>query len=109
MNPGTGFEQAGNRPCLVLQTNGMAEFARTYLVAPMTSKKLEKVRPYQVPLKPVPINGLKVNSKVKLDQMLVVDCSRLLRKIGKLEKKYHPSVFRAIDIILDRRGDFRNI
>lgn len=107
LNPRRGSEQAGMRPCLILQTNGANAVARTFLMAPLTSQNLEMVRSYQVLVKKSRHNGLKVDSKIKLDQLRVIDKSRLVKKMGHLEVDYYPSVFQAIDVMIDRFGDFR--
>lgn len=108
LNPKHGSEQARMRPCLILQTNGANAVARTFLMAPLTSQSLEMVRSYQVLVKKSRHNGLKVDSKIKLDQLRVIDKSRLVKKMGHLEVNYHPAVFHAIDVMMDRCGDFRD-
>ncbi len=103
-----GSEQGGSRPCLILQTNGPSAVAKTFLIAPLTTKNLEYIRAYQVFIPKSRQNGLSSDSKVKLDQLRVIDRSRLLKKLGELEHNYEPSVFQAIDVMIDRFGDFRS-
>lgn len=48
------------------------------------------------------------DSKIKLDQLRVIDKSRLVKKMGHLEADYHVAVFQAIDVMMDRFVDFRD-
>jgi mRNA interferase MazF len=107
LDPTQGSEQKGSRPCVVLQTNAVSDVGRTTLVAPLTTHKTDKCYIYEVLIEPNDANGLKKESKIKLDQMRTIDKSRIKSSIGILENKYHNEVFGAIDILLDRLGDFR--
>lgn len=107
LEPRKGSEQGGRRPCIVLQTNAVGHVARTLLIAPLTSQKIEKVYPHQVFIKKSKVNGLREDSKLKLDQLRVIDRERLAKRMGALENDYQPSIFQAIDVIIDRFGDFR--
>ena len=107
LNPHIGIEQAGVRPCLILQTNAVSQVARTFLIAPLTTKQLEHTYPYQVRVVKSNLNGLLQDSKIELDQLRVIDKKRLIKKLGSLEVGYHPVVFQALDVMIDRFGDFR--
>lgn len=107
LEPHKGSEQGGRRPCLTLQMNAGGHVAKTFLVAPLTSSQLEKIYRHQVFVPKSKTNGLKKDSKIKLDQIRVIDRVRLVKRIGALENDYHASVFEAIDVIIDRFGDFR--
>ena len=107
LGPYQGSEQGGKRPCVLLQTEAVGHIAKTFVVAPCSTKKLNRIYSYQVYVHKSKMNGLKEDSKIKLDQIRVIDRKRLIKKIGILETDYHPSVFQAIDVIIDRFGDFR--
>lgn len=107
LEPTKGAEQGGKRPCVVLQTNVVGHIAQAFLVAPLTTKNLEKIYPYQVLVPVSPENGLKQTSKIKLEQIRVLDRERFMNRLGHLETDYHPAVFEALDVIIDRFGDFR--
>jgi len=107
LEPRKGSEQGGKRPCVILQSNTVGHIAQAFLVAPLTTKNLEKIYPYQVPVDPTKENGLKSSSKIKLDQIRVIDRGRLEQRLGSLESNYHPAVFQSIDVMIDRFGDFR--
>jgi len=107
LDPRQGSEQGGLRPCLILQSSRANQFAKTFLIAPFTSKKIDSTYSHEVLVQANKINGLVKDSKLKMSQMRVIDGSRLNKKIGKLESKYIPSVFQALDVMTDRWGDFR--
>ncbi len=95
------------RPCLILQSNGANQFARTFLIAPFTSQKIDRIHTHEVLVHFNKENGLNTDSKLKMSQMRVIDKTRLIKKIGQLEKEYVPKIFRAMDVMTDRWGDFR--
>lgn len=107
LNPTQGVEQEGLRPCVILQTNAVNTVARTFLIAPLTSKKLNRLYYCQVQIQKSRQNGLTLDSKLKLEQIRVVDGSRILKKMGTLEPFYHSLIFQSIDLIFDRARDFR--
>jgi mRNA interferase MazF len=106
LNPTKGSEQQGIRPCVVLQTNAVHKVAKTFLVAPLSSKQLEKIYPYQVLINPSKANGLSIPSKLKLEQIRVVDIKRVQKTLGQLEAQYVEQVLQAMDLIFDREQDF---
>ncbi len=105
LEPTMGFEQQGVRPCVVVQTNGLSS-AKTFLVAPLTSQKISRVYPHEVIVQPSKGNALKQVSKIKLDQIRVVDIRRIQKQLGFLDRDYHASVREAILIAFDIHLNF---
>lgn len=106
LNPTKGSEQRGLRPCILMQTNAVAHVAPTLIIIPLTSK-IDKIYPYEIFISKSKINGLIVDSKAMVDQIRVIDKTRIKNKIGELDVFYRSLVFNAIDIIFDKLGDFR--
>ncbi|MFC1613462.1 type II toxin-antitoxin system PemK/MazF family toxin [Patescibacteria group bacterium] len=106
LNLTKGSEQNGERPCIILQTNASGDHGATTLIAPCTTKKLNKIHSFQVMLEPSNQNGLTKISKIKFDQIRVIDKIRLLKKLGDLEKTYHTDIVNAIKVIFDLEKDF---
>ena len=106
LNPTKGSEQRGLRPCLILQTNAANKVSRTFLVAPFTTKKLDRVFPFELLLKKDSTNKLKDDSKLLLNQIRTIDKVRLDKKIGTINEEYIKSLFKSIDIIFDRERMF---
>ncbi|OGJ51938.1 hypothetical protein A2335_00390 [Candidatus Peregrinibacteria bacterium RIFOXYB2_FULL_32_7] len=107
LNPTVGSEQRGIRPCVFIQSNIVSHLGHTTLVIPFTSKKTDKLYPYEVLVSASKDNGLSVDSKLKCNHIRVIDKQRVKEKIGILESKYWDQIFVALEAILDRWGNFR--
>ncbi|MFP4514949.1 MAG: type II toxin-antitoxin system PemK/MazF family toxin [Parcubacteria group bacterium] len=106
LNPTQGSEQHGIRPCLIIQTNASGKKALTTIIIPLSSKRLENIYPFEVKIKPSKINGLQKLSKLKCEQIRVIDKSRLIKKIGFIDKSHHDNIFKALKVIFDINRDF---
>ncbi len=108
LNPTKGSEQSWIRPCIILQTNATSDIWNTTIIAILTSKKLEKIYPYEVLIKKDNKNWLSLDSKIKFDQIRVIDKTRIQKKLWEIvDKRQIKKILEAINIILDIRGDFR--
>ena len=85
LDPTVGSEIQKTRPCLVISPDEMNRFIRTVIVAPMTTKGAPY--PSRVPCKFQGQQG-----QVVLDQIRTVDKSRLVRKLGKVNKQTQEKV-----------------
>lgn len=87
LGKGYGSEQGGIRPVLVVQNNKGNKYSTTLLVACITSKAHSKhylPTHYIIP-KDV---GLKYDSMVMMEQIKVIDESRIIKFIGKLTPRF---------------------
>ena len=107
LNPTKGSEQRGKRPCVILQTNAVSNYGFTTIIAPITSKKIDKIYVFETIIEPSKINNLINISKIKFDQIRTIDKTRLIKKIGDIEKKYYDNIINSLKIIIDINGDFR--
>ena len=80
LDPTVGQEIKKTRPCLVVSPDEMNHHISTVIVAPMTTKG----RPYP---SRVSCRFRGKEGQVVLDQLRTVDRSRLVRKLGRLERK----------------------
>jgi len=79
LNPTVGSEIQKTRPCIIISPNEM-NVLKTVIVAPMTSKGFDFVfRPK--------IKFEKKDGLVLLDQIRTVDKTRLVKKLGTVDKK----------------------
>ncbi len=79
LNPTIGSEIQKTRPCIVISPNEM-NVLKTVIVAPMTSKGFDFVfRPK--------IKFEKKDGLILLDQIRTVDKTRLVKKLGDVDKK----------------------
>ena len=95
LDPTVGHEIKKSRPCLIISPNEMNKYISTVIIAPMTTKSHN----YPTRVK------LKFDNKtgwIVLDQIRTVDKLRLIKKLGKLEKKY---VFQVKEIIQEMLVD----
>ena len=79
LNPTVGSEIQKTRPCIVISPNEM-NILKTIIVAPMTSKGFDFI--FRPKIKFERKDGL-----VLLDQIRTVDKTRLVKKLGAVDKK----------------------
>ena len=80
LDPSVETEIRKTRPCLVVSPDEMNRHIRTVIVAPMTTKG----RPYPTR---VACRFQGKQGQVVLDQIRTVDRTRLVEKLGRLDKK----------------------
>ena len=80
LDPTQGSEIQKTRPCLVISPNEMNHFIKTIIIAPMTTKS------HKYPTR-IEINFENKNGWIVLDQIRTIDKSRLIKKMGKIDKK----------------------
>jgi mRNA interferase MazF len=88
-------EQRGRRPALIVQNNTGNRFSRATVVAAISSAPVEKVYPFVVML-PEGEGGLPRAGHVNCSQLLTIDKSRLIEKIGALSSSKMVEVDRAL-------------
>lgn len=83
LHPGTGSEQSGFRPIIVIQNNTGNKHSQTVIVAHITSRMFTKAKmPTHCPVKAQ--QGLGRDSLILLEQLRTIDKSRLKEYIGTL-------------------------
>jgi mRNA interferase MazF len=90
LDPTIGSEIQKIRPCLVISPDEMNRFIKTVIVAPMTSKGT--TYPTRV--------GCRFQGKqgqVVLDQIRTVDKTRLIKKLGRIDKQTQTEVLSVLD------------
>lgn len=99
LDPVVGSEQGGTRPVLVVQNNMGNKYGPTTIIAAITAKTYYKhhlpthiVIPQDV--------GLRFRSLIMLEQIRVIDQSRLIKKVGRLSDRYMLIVDRKLKISL---------
>lgn len=74
-----GTEQQKNRPAVIISTNRLNKKNIRFVAIPITSKKLEKIYDFEVP---VVVGGKQ--AKALCDQVRVYTETRLIKKTGRL-------------------------
>jgi mRNA interferase MazF len=89
LDPTVGSEIKKTRPCLIISPDEMNRWIRTVIVAPMTTKG--QSYPTRVPCEFQGKEG-----QVVLDQIRTVDKSRLVQKLGRIDKSTQTEVLVTI-------------
>ncbi len=89
LDPTQGKEIKKTRPCLVISPDEMNQFIATVIIAPMTTKGRDY--PSRVRCRFQGKDG-----QVVLDQIRAVDKSRLLEKLGKIDKPAQAKVLTVL-------------
>lgn len=89
LDPTIGSEIKKSRPCLVISPDEMNRFIRTVIVAPMTTKGASY--PTRVACKFQGRQG-----QIVLDQVRTVDKTRLVRRLGKIDKQTQTEVLSVL-------------
>jgi mRNA interferase MazF len=80
LDPTKGHEMQKTRPCLIISPDEMNHAIETIIIAPMTTKSHKY--PTRVELE---FDGKR--GWIVLDQIRTVDKSRLVRKVGRIQKR----------------------
>ncbi len=92
---GIGSEQRGKRPVVILQNDVGNLHSPTTLIAPLTSSTKKHNLPVHIKVRN---NHLYQNSTVLLEQVQVLDKSRLHKKLCKLNDKEMAEINKALSI-----------
>lgn len=99
LGQGVGSEQSGTRPVVVLQNDVGNRYSPTTIVAPISGQRDTKASlPTHYHLEG--IGTLRTPSTVLLEQIRVIDKSRLGRKLGWLPQEHIQGIDQAINISL---------
>ena len=86
LDPTQGSEQAGTRPIIIFQDNALSKFTTTIITIPLTTN----LRRAELPtcfIIPKGQGGLNQDSVALCHQIRVLDKTRLIKKLGKLESE----------------------
>lgn len=85
LDPTEGHEIRKARPCLIVSPDEMNRYIATVIVAPMTTKGRDYPTRVQCTFKGK-------NGQVVLDQIRTIDKSRLVQKLGRIDKQTQEEV-----------------
>jgi mRNA interferase MazF len=89
LDPALGSEIKKTRPCLVISPDEMNRYIRTAIVAPMTTKG----RPYPTR---VACRFRGKSGQVVLDQIRTIDKERLIKKVGRIDRRAAEAVLQVL-------------
>ena len=99
LDPVMGSEISKTRPVLIVSNDINNRFSVTLTVLPITSKKLQKIYPFEVFLQKG-MGNLPKDSKVKTDQIRTLDKRRFVKFIGAVDADIMRKVETALMIHL---------
>lgn len=105
LSNGFGSEQGGVRPVLVIQNNKGNKYSPTIIVACLTSKVYEKHHlptHYSIPT----TVGLKYPSIVMMEQIKVIDKSRIIKYIGSVTPRFMKLLDKRLLISLGMKHNY---
>jgi mRNA interferase MazF len=100
-----GSVQAGIRPVIIISNNLGNSFSTTVTVACVTSQCKKPDIPTHVP---VSSPFLQKDSQILLEQILTVDKSQLINRIGKVSKEDQDRIDKAVKVQLAIKNDSNN-
>ena len=84
---GQGHEQAGERPALVIHSDGSSGQLPVLMIIPFTTNLNALRYPHTIRVEPSPRNGLAQASILLVFQLRAIDKRRLGRRLGYLERE----------------------
>lgn len=100
LNPVKGSEQGGIRPVLILQNNIGNHYGNTVVIAPISTKQPK----LPTHVKIAPTDKIRQNSIILLEQIRVINKTRLRQFLGRLDPEKMKEVNKSIDVELGLRG-----
>ena len=91
LGEGVGSEQSGERPVLIVQNNKGNIFSPTVTVLPITTK-IHKSEGMPTHVIIDDLNVLPEKSAIMAEQITTIDKTKLIRKIGILDKRFMSKV-----------------
>jgi len=92
LDPTEGYEIKKTRPCVIVSPDEMNRNIQTVIIAPMTKQG----RNYPTR---VPVTFQDKLGEIVLDQLRTVDKSRLLKKLGKVDKNTGSQILSVLTAI----------
>jgi mRNA interferase MazF len=90
-----GSEQGGVRPAIVIQNNVGNKYSPTLMVLKMTSEYKKEDLPTHLLIEANRDNGLKLDSMLLAEQIMTIDKSRVIDKVGSItDREIQREVFK---------------
>lgn len=99
LDPTIGHEIKKSRPAVIIQNDLGNRYSPITIIAPITSKNIEKIYPIEV-LLTKRNSGLGKDSKVLLNQIRAIDKLRLIKKLGRADSETMSKIDNSIKISL---------
>ena len=84
---GSGHEQIGRRPALVVHDDATSRALSVTMIVPFTTQNSASRYPHTIPVDPSPQNGLRSPSILLVFQLRAIDRRRVGHTVGQLESR----------------------
>lgn len=101
-NPVRGAEISKIRPAIIVSRDILNKYSPLCIVVPITSNAT-KILPFHLFIAKSKLNGLKNDSKILPEQIKSLDKSRIVKKLGTLDKKQQSELEQKIMFVLNQR------
>ena len=98
LNPAKGTEPGKTRPVIIIQTDLLNDAHLSTIICPVTTNVKPEIELLRVHLKKGQLDKL---SDVLVDQIRAIDNTRLLKKIGQLNKDQREKLKNNLRVVLD--------
>jgi len=98
LNPAKGTEPGKTRPVVIIQTDLLNDAHLSTIICPVTTNVKPEIELLRVHLKKGQLDKL---SDVLVDQIRAIDNTRLLKKIGQLNKDQREKLKNNLRVVLD--------
>jgi mRNA interferase MazF len=98
LNPAKGTEPGKTRPVVIIQTDLLNDTHLSTIICPVTTNVKPEIELLRVHLKKGQLDKL---SDVLVDQIRAIDNTRLLKKIGQLNKDQREKLKSNLKVVLD--------
>lgn len=88
------------RPCLVVQGSA-GDRLPAVILCPLTSFVRDDVPEFRLTVPPNPTNGLRIQSQVMTDKLVVISREKLRYRVGRLSDEQMTEVSTALAVLLD--------
>jgi mRNA interferase MazF len=95
LDPSLGHEIRKTRPCVIISPDEMNHHIGTVIIAPLTTKG--RAYPTRVPL-----TFKRKKGQIVLDQIRTVDKTRLVKRLGKLDRKVSEQVLVVLQEMFEK-------
>ena len=99
LNPIKWSEQSWIRPCIIIQNDNANKFAKTFVIAIISS--VIKEYPHTLIVSPSNINWLKDISRIDLLQIRTLDELRIIKKLWSLDEKHKLELNNKLEVAFD--------
>ena len=92
LDPVVGSEQGKTRPCIIISTDTVNDFANTITIAPLTSKIRDTPFPFHIKCD---------KSIIKVEQLRTIDKKRLVKKLSIANFETKINIKKALALYFD--------